>query len=156
MPADAKGTKGDAALESADAHRTWDFHKITTNELVSRFETDKNAGLTADQAAKQHELHGDNCLKKKAKTHWFVLFIHELTGFFSLLLWFGSALCFIGYAIQEDKEDRSNLYLGVVLAGVTFVTGVFSYMQTSKSAEMMAQFDNFIPEEAVVLRDGKD
>jgi len=85
-----------------------------------------------------------------------VLFIHELTGFFSLLLWFGSVLCFIGYAIQDDQEDRSNLYLGVVLAGVTFVTGVFSYQQTSKSAEMMAQFDNFIPEEAVVLRDGKD
>jgi len=39
---------------------------------------------------------------------------------------------------------------------VTFVTGVFSYAQTSKSAEMMAQFDNFIPEEAVVVRDGKD
>jgi sodium/potassium-transporting ATPase subunit alpha len=112
--------------------------------------------LTAGQAEKQHAIHGDNCLKKKAKTHWFVLFIHELTGFFSLLLWFGSFLCFIGYGIQEDKEDRSNLYLGVVLAAVVFVTGVFSYLQTSKSAEMMAQFDNFIPEEAVVIRDGKD
>ena len=147
---------GDAALEGADAHRSWDFHKITTNELVSRFESDQNKGLTAAQAQKQHAIHGDNCLKKKAKTHWFVLFIHELTGFFSLLLWFGSFLCFIGYGIQEDKEDRSNLYLGVVLAAVTFVTGVFSYLQTSKSAEMMAQFDNFIPEEAVVIRDGKD
>ena len=146
----------DGAIEGADAHRSWDFHKITTNELVSRFESDKANGLTPEQAEKKHAIHGDNCLKKKAKTHWFVLFIHELTGFFSLLLWFGSFLCFIGYGIQEDNEDKSNLYLGVVLAAVTFVTGVFSYLQTSKSAEMMAQFDNFIPEEAVVIRDGKD
>jgi len=79
-----------------------------------------------------------------------------MTGFFSLLLWFGSALCFIGFAIQEDKEDKSNLYLGIVLAVVTFLTGCFSYAQTSKSAEMMAQFENFIPPTAVVIRDGKE
>jgi sodium/potassium-transporting ATPase subunit alpha len=54
--------------------------------------------------------------------------LHELTGFFSLLLWFGSFLCFIGFAIQEDKEDLSNLYLGIVLAVVVTLTGVFSYM----------------------------
>jgi hypothetical protein len=47
-------------------------------------------------------------------------------------------LCFVGFAIQEDKEDLSNLYLGIVLAVVTLLTGIFSYMQSSKSAEMMA------------------
>jgi sodium/potassium-transporting ATPase subunit alpha len=61
-----------------------------------------------------------------------------MVGFFSLLLWFGSALCFVGFIIQEDKEDKANLYLGIVLALVTFITGCFSYMQTSKSAEMMS------------------
>jgi sodium/potassium-transporting ATPase subunit alpha len=79
-----------------------------------------------------------------------------MIGFFSLLLWFGSALCFIGFIIQKDKEDLSNLYLGVVLAVVTFLTGVFSYAQSSKSAEMMAQFENFIPPIAYVIRDGKE
>jgi sodium/potassium-transporting ATPase subunit alpha len=64
--------------------------------------------------------------------------LHELTGFFALLLWGGGFLCFIGYGIQEDKEDKSNLYLGIVLVFVVVLTGVFSYMQTSKSAEMMA------------------
>jgi hypothetical protein len=77
-----------------------------------------------------------------------------MIGFFSLLLWFGAALCFIGYIIQEDKEDKANLWLGIVLATVTFVTGCFSYAQSSKSAEMMAQFENFIPPTAVVIRDG--
>jgi len=84
------------------------------------------------------------------------MFAHELTGFFSLLLWFGSALCFIGFAIQEDREDLSNLYLGIVLAAVVILTGIFSYMQTSKSAEMMAQFENFIPPTASVFRNGKE
>lgn len=86
---------------------------------------------------------------------WYVLFAHEMIGFFSLLLWFGSALCFIGFIIQEDKEDKSNLYLGIVLAAVTFITGCFSYAQSSKSAEMMSQFENFIPPGANVIRNGK-
>jgi len=83
------------------------------------------------------------------------MFLKEMIGFFSLLLWFGSALCFIGFIIQVDKEDKANLYLGIVLAAVTFLTGVFSYAQTSKSAEMMAQFENFIPPKAAVKRDGE-
>ena len=79
-----------------------------------------------------------------------------MLGIFSLLLWFGSALCFIGYGIAKDKEDKSNLYLGLVLAIVTFLTGCFSYAQSSKSAEMMAQFENFIPPIAYVVREGKE
>jgi len=46
--------------------------------------------------------------------------------------------------------------LGVVLAIVVIITGCFSYSQTSKSAEMMAQFENFIPLIAYVIRDGKE
>lgn len=87
---------------------------------------------------------------------WYIVFLHEMTGFFSLLLWFGSILCFFGYAIQEDKaDDSSNLYLGIVLASVVFVTGVFSYMQTSKAASLMDDFKGFIPRVAEVTRDGK-
>jgi len=86
---------------------------------------------------------------------WYILFLKEMIGFFSLLLWFGSALCFIGFIIQVDKEDKSNLYLGIVLAAVTWLTGCFSYAQTSKSAEMMAQFENFIPPVATGVRDGR-
>jgi len=79
-----------------------------------------------------------------------------MTGFFSLLLWFGSFLCFFGYYIQEDKaDDKSNLYLGIVLATVVFVTGVFSYLQTSKAASLMDDFKGFIPRTAEVTRDGK-
>jgi sodium/potassium-transporting ATPase subunit alpha len=74
-----------------------------------------------------HKDVGDNALSKKDIKPWYCVLFEELTGFFSLLLWFGSALCFIGYGIQEDKEDESNLYLGVVLAVVVLITGGFSY-----------------------------
>ena len=50
----------------------------------------------------------------------------ELTGFFSLLLWAGAILCFVGYAIEQAAD---NLYLGIVLVTVVMVTGIFSYLQ---------------------------
>lgn len=56
---------------------------------------------------------------------WYVMFFKQLTGLFSLLLWLGAVLCFIGYSI--DQSDPSNLYLGIVLTAVVLVTGIFSY-----------------------------
>jgi sodium/potassium-transporting ATPase subunit alpha len=61
-----------------------------------------------------------------------------MTGLFNYLLWGGSILCFISYGVQEDKRDKSNLYLGIVLAIVVVATAIFSYSQQSKSAALMA------------------
>lgn len=78
-----------------------------------------------------------------------------MTGLFNYLLWAGALLCFISYGVQEDKSDKSNLYLGIVLCLVVIITAIFSYSQSSKSAALMAQFKNFIPPKAFVFREGK-
>ena len=77
--------------------------------------------------------------------------MHEFTGFFALLLWFGGILCFIGYGLDNSSSD--NLFLGIVLCCVVLITGFFSYAQTSKAASLMADFKNFIPKEAKIKRD---
>jgi len=48
-------------------------------------------------------------LTEKKGLPWYCVFLHELTGFFALLLWFGAFLCFIGYGIQDNKDDKSNV-----------------------------------------------
>lgn len=151
-----KGSAMSAAVSGTEAIRSWDDHRIGTAALAERFGTDKERGLTEAKAAELHRSVGENALSKRDVVPWYILFLKEMIGFFSLLLWFGSALCFVGFIIQQDKEDKSNLYLGIVLAAVTFLTGCFSYAQTSKSAEMMAQFENFIPPIAYVIREGKE
>lgn len=144
------------AVSGTEAIRQWRDHYNGIPALCAELKLEnKEQGLSSEEAAKRHAQYGDNALTKKDAIPWYCLFLHELTGFFSLLLWFGSFLCFIGFGIQEDKEDLSNLYLGIVLAVVVFLTGCFSYAQASKSADMMAQFENFIPPIATVIRDGK-
>jgi sodium/potassium-transporting ATPase subunit alpha len=77
-----------------------------------------------------------------------------MTGLFNYLLWAGSILCFIAFGIQEDKRDKSNLYLGIVLAIVVVAIAIFSYLQQAKSASLMAQFKNYLPPKATVYREG--
>mmetsp|Transcript_29619 Transcript_29619/g.27073 ORF Transcript_29619/g.27073 Transcript_29619/m.27073 type:complete len:349 (+) Transcript_29619:440-1486(+) len=74
-------------------------------------------------------------------------------GFFALLLWAGSIMCFIAYALAP--EDPSNLYLGIVLAIVVFLTGLVTFYQNQKSDAIMDSFKNFIPPKATCIRDGE-
>lgn len=63
-------------------------------------------------------------------------------GGFAMLLWIGCVLCFIAYSIQASTSDEpadDNLYLGVALAVVNIVTGIFSYYQVSCNFEAKIQ-----------------
>ena len=73
---------------------------------------------------------GYNELSPPKTTPEWVKFCRNLFGGFSTLLWIGSILCFFAYGMEfagEGKEDpvKDNLYLGIVLAVVVIVTGVF-------------------------------
>ena len=122
--------------------------------LEKEYKTTYAGGLTDAAAGELLKKVGPNQLTDKKKTPKIILFLKEQTGFFSLLLWFGAFLCFIAYGISPDKTDKANLYLGCVLAIVVFITGVFSYSQSSKAASLMDDFKNFIPRICQVVRDG--
>jgi sodium/potassium-transporting ATPase subunit alpha len=142
-----------AAVEATEEIRKWEEHMWNTEKLFQKFHTSKDNGLTAAKADELFKQLGENALTEKASTPWYVMLIKEFTGFFALLLWGGSILCFIGYGMDPTSND--NLFLGCILSFVVIVTGFFSYSQSSKAASLMADFKNFIPKEAMVLRDEK-
>ena len=103
-----------------------DEHTIELEELYERLGLqDPQAGLTQDFVDSRLRDEGDNALTERAVVPWWLLFLKQMTGFFSLLLWLGGVLCFIGYFLASD--DKSNLYLGIVLFAVVFLTGCFSF-----------------------------
>jgi sodium/potassium-transporting ATPase subunit alpha len=152
--ANKKSDKGmNAAVEATEEIRKWEEHMWDHDKLYQKFGTNRTTGLTLDKANALLKELGENALTEKKATPWYMLLLKEFTGFFALLLWFGGILCFIGYAMDSSSED--NLFLGIVLCVVVLITGIFSYQQTSKAASLMADFKNFIPKEAMCLRDGK-
>ena len=128
----------------------WDIAK-----LQQVYGTDIKEGLTSHQAMMKLKEKGENILTEKVGIPWYCVFLKDLTNFFAILLWTGSFLCFIGYGIQKDKTDKSNLSLGFVISLIVIMCATFSYLQSSKVASIMADFKNFIPREALVIRDGQ-
>jgi len=128
-------------------------HLMEIEEVVTKWETDLKKGLTADAVLKKREVWGKNALTPPKTTPMFLIFISHLTGFFSLLLWAASLLCFIAYGLKPD--DETNLYLGIVLAIVVMMTGIFSFYQDFQSAAAMEGFKNFLPPQSTVLRNGE-
>jgi sodium/potassium-transporting ATPase subunit alpha len=112
-------------------------------------------GLTAAQYEAALAHYGPNALQPKQRTPWYIHLARSIfTGLFNLLLWAGSALCFLAYGIDQNK-DITNLYLGVVLAVVVILTGSFAFYQESSSAAIMEGFKKFLPTVVSCTRDGR-
>merc|ERR1711962_1255324 len=135
-----------------------DVHKVSVDELLKRFNTQVERGLTVSQAEKNLAEYGRNELTPPPTTPEWVKFCQNLFSGFACLLWLGAILCFLAYGIQASAYEEppdDNLYLGVVLTAVVTVTGVFSYYQESKSAAIMESFKNLVPQYALARRDGE-
>lgn len=119
-------------LEDLKHELNIDFHKISLEELYRRLSTNPTRGLSHLKARENLERDGPNALTPPKQTPEWLKFCKHLFGGFAILLWIGSALCIVAYSIQTGtSEDASldNLYLGVVLAIVVIITGIFSYFQ---------------------------
>jgi len=114
---------------------------------------DIKKGLTDAQHAQIKEKNGPNLLTPPPTEPEWKKFLKELFSFFACLLWIGSILCFVGYALRADQE---NLYLGIVLAFVVTVTAIFGYFQNSKASKLMDSFKGMMPEMVTCVRNGKD
>jgi len=142
--------------EEADMGDLGQYHNWDIEQVCKECNnTDSKNGLTT---ASYKALRADpswkfNELTPPPSTPWYWKFFENLTGLFSLLLWVAAALCFI--AVLIDTSQIEYLYLGVVLAGVTFLTGIFSYYQDAQADAAMEGFKNMLPPTVEVVRDGK-
>lgn len=128
-------------------------HLLSIEEGLKLHGSSASTGLTSAQHAEKIAKYGKNLLTPPKKTPLIVIFIGHLTGFFSLLLWAAAILCFIAYGIDQNNAD--NLYLGIVLATVTLITGIFSFYQDYQSAAVMEGFKSFLPAKTSVIRNGE-
>jgi sodium/potassium-transporting ATPase subunit alpha len=135
-----------------------DDHKIDISEFYKRHEVNPKTGLSSAEAKRRLERDGPNELTPPPTTPEWIKFCQQLFGGFSTLLWIGSILCFIAYFLESRTNPnamKDNLYLGIVLASVVIITGIFSYFQERKASNIMDSFKNLVPDQANVLRDGK-
>ena len=112
-----------------------------------------NNGLSQEEVELRKKTYGPNSLPEKKKTPGIVLFLEEITSTFSILLWIAAALSFLAYGL--DQEEKSNLYLAVVVIVIILLSGFFSYIQNAKSGEIMDSFKSFSNVQVTVTRNGQ-
>jgi len=135
-----------------------DVHKVSIAQLCQRWGTDTDSGLTKEQVQCNQKEFGPNALTPPPTTPTWIKFCKNLFGGFALLLWIGAILCFVAYTIQAvgpEDPPKDNLYLGIVLAAVVIITGIFSFYQENKSSKIMESFKNLVPQETFCIRDGQ-
>ena len=121
-----------ARIQNLKQELQMDSHRISLTEIFDQYQADIANGLTHSQVTERQELYGLNCLTPPKKTPEWKKFCMQLFGGFSLLLWFGSFLCFVAYVISymtHEEASKDNFYLGFVLAFVVISSGCFSYYQ---------------------------
>ncbi|KAK6027340.1 e1-E2 ATPase [Ostertagia ostertagi] len=135
-----------------------DEHTIPMEELVARYGSNLETGLTRAKAAEILARDGPNALSPPRTTPEWIKFCKNLFGGFALLLWVGAFLCYVAYSVDYftmEYPSKDNLYLGIVLMTVVVITGCFQYYQESKSSKIMDSFKNMVPTFALVHRDGQ-
>uniref|UniRef100_F1KSS6 Sodium/potassium-transporting ATPase subunit alpha n=1 Tax=Ascaris suum TaxID=6253 RepID=F1KSS6_ASCSU len=135
-----------------------DEHMVPLEELLKKYETNLETGLSSAKAAQVLARDGPNALSPPKTTPEWVKFCKNLFGGFALLLWIGAFLCYVAYSVDYftmEYPTKDNLYLGIVLMTVVVITGCFQYYQESKSSKIMDSFKNMVPTYALVRRDGE-
>jgi magnesium-transporting ATPase (P-type) len=126
-------------------------HHLSLEQLEKEMKTDFSSGLSSEEAAIRLKVNGPNALTPPKRDPLLLKLFFHLAGGFSLLLWVGSVLCLIVYGIDGSIE---NLTLGIVLAVVVVITGLFSFYQELKSEKVLEGFLKLTPTTCEVLRDG--
>ena len=130
---------------------------LTLEQLCQRYNTDVTNGMTSEAVEASRKRFGWNRLRTEKKRQNLLKFLNCLFGGFALLLWIGSAFCFLVYGVHDspfENQPKDNLYLGVALIGVAIVTGSFSFNQQKKSSRIMDSFDLYLPQHVLTLQDG--
>ncbi|CAF1259823.1 unnamed protein product, partial [Didymodactylos carnosus] len=150
--------KKEKSFDDLKKELTIDDHRVPLQELVERYHTSVENGLTTAAAAEALRVNGPNSLTPPYQTPEWLKFVRLLFGGFSGLLWVAAVLCLLAYIIQvvsDPTTPKDNLYLGVALIIVVVITAIFAYYQEAKAGKIMDSFKKMVPQQATVLRDGK-
>ncbi len=124
------------------------YVNLTDEQVAFELATDLASGLSTAEAARRLGIHGRNVFQHARRTPWVMRLARNLLSFFAILLWIATALCFVpGVDMPE---------LGVAIASVTLVNGLFAFIQETKADRAVEMLARLLAPRARVIRDGTE
>ena len=94
---------------------------------------------------------GPNALTPPPVTPWYIKLLMKFLDPFMLLLELAAVLSLALY-LARPREQRSSLYVAVVLLAIIVLTSLLAYYQEGQSARVMGAFQGMMSAEAMVGR----
>jgi len=108
-------------------------------------------GLTDAEVAERRLEVGRNSVEIPDPWKWVRQLRRQFTNFFTLLLFFSGAICFVADRLQPGESMN---VLGWALAGVALLNAGFSFLQEYRAEKAMAALKKFLPQQVLVTRNG--
>ena len=133
-------------------------HMYPLEVLAEKFSTSINFkdpsrsfGLSTKKAKEILAELGPNVLTPPPKVPLWVLFLLQFLNLLMVLLMITAILCIVLFFVTWVWY---NLYIGVLLIVVVFITCYETFAAEAKSDSLMEKFRSLVPEQASVIRDG--
>ncbi|KAF3920655.1 hypothetical protein ABW21_db0206468 [Orbilia brochopaga] len=144
---DKKGKK--AAVAIADA----DYHSVSLDEVLRRFSTSVEQGLSTAQVNRKLKEYGRN-VPAKPPSQWLRKLFGYFFGGFGLILLVGAILVAICYEPLGRPPATANLALAIVIFIVFLVQAFMNFYADFSTSRVMASITNMIPDDCLILRNG--
>ncbi|MCD7946607.1 MAG: cation-translocating P-type ATPase [Clostridiales bacterium] len=129
------------------------FHSTTREQALAQLRSDRENGLTGQQAAERLAEHGENHLREKPKKTNLQRFIDQFKDAMILILLAAAAVSFAIACVQGDPQEFFEPALILLIVIVNAVIGV---MQESQAEKALDALKNMSAPHARVIRDGAE
>jgi len=130
------------------------WHLVSVHDLLQQLSTSASQGLSSEQVQRRIAEHGKN-KPTPPPSRWFRTALGYLFGGFGLILMAGCILVFIAWRPLGDPPATANLALACVLLAVFIIQAAFNAWQDWSSSRVMASITTMLPDECIVIRDGR-
>lgn len=130
--------------EKASAERQW--WAEAASDVVERFGTDPQAGLTAEQVAERQEVYGPNELEEAPTTPPWRIFLSQFTDTMIIVLIVAAGIM---VAIGEPTD-------AIVIGAILILNAGIGFVQEYRAEQAMAALKSMTAPNARVVRDGAE
>ncbi len=129
------------------------YHSKDLSDLINELKTDRETGLTRQEASARREKYGLNVLKEKKKKSLAVRFLEQFKDVMIIILLIAAVISFVIACVEKNAMEFIEPALILVIVILNAVMGV---VQESKAEKALDALKNMSAPHARVMRDGKE
>ncbi|QDY86347.1 HAD-IC family P-type ATPase [Paenibacillus polymyxa] len=121
------------------------WHQLPNEQIITKFRTNLQSGLTSDQVLSTRSQYGSNQLESKQPTPWLIAYLGQFKEFTTLILLGTSALAFL----------TGGLFDGLAMGTILLANAAIGTIQERKAEKVVDKLNQFQPPVCKVLRQGQ-